>query len=128
MGVYKERGVMPRTQDRYTLYWFSLAVVQLVLLYGPYTCVITPRIGRVLGRLYHRVDHMLTGMKPHRGRVEVWLYHLLEDTMVESGLQEVENYVSPCHNTVSKFITTRPIMDLCLAAERRTGPRVSKRW
>ena len=48
--------------------------------------------------------------------------------MVEAGLQEVDTYVSRRHNTVTQFIAARPIMDLCLEAEQRPGPRLSNRW
>ena len=49
--------------------------------------------------------------------------------MADVGLQEVETYVSLHQNTVTKFITIRHIMDLCLAAEQRPGSRVTKqRW
>ena len=48
--------------------------------------------------------------------------------MAEAGLQEVETYFSFHHNIVAQFITTRPIIDRCLAAEKIPGPRVSKRW
>ena len=48
--------------------------------------------------------------------------------MTNTGLQEVETYVSHHQNTVAQFIATRPIMDLCLVAERRPGSRVTKRW
>ena len=48
--------------------------------------------------------------------------------MAEAVFQEVETYVSHLQNTVAQFIATRPIMDLCLAAERRSGSRVSKQW
>ena len=34
--------------------------------------------------------------------------------MVEAVLQELETYSSRHQNTVSHFIATRPIMDLCL--------------
>ena len=44
--------------------------------------------------------------------------------MVEAGLKEVETYISCCQITVAQFIATRPIMDLCLAAEWRPGSRV----
>ena len=37
------------------------------------------------------------------------------------GLQEVDTYVSHIQNTVAHFISTRSIMDLCLASERRPG-------
>ena len=48
--------------------------------------------------------------------------------MTEVGLQDVETYVYRHHNTVTQFIATRPIMDLCMVAERRLGPMVSERW
>ena len=48
--------------------------------------------------------------------------------MSEAGMQEVETYVSRRQNTVAQFIATRPIMDLCLAAERIPGPRIYKKW
>ena len=48
--------------------------------------------------------------------------------MAETGLQEVDTYVSRHQNTVAQFITTSTIMYLCLEAEQRLGLRVSKRW
>ena len=48
--------------------------------------------------------------------------------MAEAGLQWVESYVSRRQNTVAHFIATRPITDLCLAAERRPESRVTNRW
>ena len=48
--------------------------------------------------------------------------------MAEAGLQEVETHVSNRHNTVAQYIATRPIIDLCLVAKRRPGPRVATRW
>ena len=46
----------------------------------------------------------------------------------EAGLQEVETYVSRRHNTVAQHIATRLIMDLCMAAKKRTGPRLEMQW
>ena len=48
--------------------------------------------------------------------------------MAEAVLQEVETYASRRQNTVTQYISTRPIMDLCLAGNRRPGPRVEMRW
>ena len=47
--------------------------------------------------------------------------------MSEAGLQEVETYVSCRDNKVGQYILTRPIIDLCLAAKWRPGPRVAMR-
>ena len=48
--------------------------------------------------------------------------------MAEAGFQEVETYVYRRQNTVEKYIATRPIVDLCLAAKQRPGPRVTTLW
>ena len=56
------------------------------------------------------------------------IYPLMEDEMTEAVVQEVETYVSRLQNTVAQCITTRPIMDLCMVAERRQGPRISNQW
>ena len=88
----------------------------------------TLSIGRVLGGFNHRVARRLIGRQPWRGQNGVWLYPPLEDVIVEELLQEVGTYLYHLHNTVAQFIATRPIMDLCLAAERRTGSRVDKQW
>ena len=81
----------------------------------------------VLGEFYHRVTHRLMRRQPQKDQDGGWVYPPLEDAMAEAGLQEVETYVSCCQNTVVQYIATRPIMDLCLAAKRRLGPRVAVR-
>ena len=48
--------------------------------------------------------------------------------MAEVELQEVETYVSRRQITVAQYIETRPIMELCLVAKQRPGPRVEIRW
>ena len=96
------------------------------MLYGSETWVMNPHIGRALGGFHHRVVHRLTGRQPRKGRDEVWTYPPLEDAMAEAGIHEVETYVYRRHNKFAQFIAIRPIMDLCLTAERRPGPRVCK--
>ena len=49
--------------------------------------------------------------------------------MAKAGLKEVDTYALRRHNTVAQYIATGPIMDLCMAAKRRPGPRVAiRRW
>ena len=100
----------------------------MAILYRYETWVMTPHIGRVLGGFHHRLACSLPGGKPQIGREAVWTCPLLEDAMAEAVLQEVETYISRRQNAFTQFIATRPIIDLCLAAERRTGPRVYKWW
>ena len=48
--------------------------------------------------------------------------------MAEAGFQEVETYIYRCQNTATQFIATRPIIELCLAVERRQGSRAANQW
>ena len=48
--------------------------------------------------------------------------------MAEAGFKEVETYVSRRQNTVAQFIATRPIIELCLEMEWRSGSRVTNQW
>ena len=114
--------------DTRTLGKIYLVVVQAVLLYGSETWVLTPHMQRVLGGFHHRVARRLTRKKTRKVRDGGWVYPPLEDLMVEAGLQEVETDISHRQNTVAQYIVTRTIMDLCLLAKRRPGPRVTMRW
>ena len=77
--------------------------------------------------LHHGVVFRITVRQTRRGRDCVWVYPPQEEAIAEAGLQEVNKYVSRRHNTVTQFIATRPIMDLCLAEERCLGSRVEKK-
>ena len=57
-----------------------------------------------------------------------WIYPQLDKSMKAVGLKEVDTYVLLFHNNVTLYNATRTTMDLCLAAERRLGARVSMRW
>ena len=48
--------------------------------------------------------------------------------MAGAGFQDVKTYIFYIQNTVAQYILTRPIMDLFLEANQRTGPRVSMWW
>ena len=55
-------------------------------------------------------------------------YTPLDEDMQEEELLDVETYVSRNQNTVTQFITTRTIMSLCMAEERRPGSRLANWW
>ena len=88
----------------------------------------TACIGRVFSGFFHRVSHRRMGRQHWRGRDSGWVYPPLEDAIAEAGLLEVDTYVSRHQNTVTQFIGTRHIMELCLAADKKPGSRVAKRW
>ena len=68
---------------------FYVEVVQVVLLYGLKTWLMSTRIGRTLGGFHHRVSRRMTRRKPRRGLDRMWVYHPLADAMVDVVLQEV---------------------------------------
>ena len=107
--------------DSFTSEQIYLAVVQLVLIYGSETWFLTPLMQRVLGRFHHRLARILMGRKPRKGRYGGWFYPPLKYATAEAGLQEVETYIYFSHNTVAEYIATRPIIDLCMLADRRLG-------
>ena len=121
-GVEQGGCGFPDLADKY------VTVVQAVLLYGLEKWMMTLRIGRVLGGFHHRVACRMTEQQHWIGRYGELLYTLLTEAMTEARLKEVETYISCRQNKVAHFIATRPIMDLCLAAERRLGSRVEKWW
>ena len=48
--------------------------------------------------------------------------------MTEEGSEGIGTYVTSMNNTVSQYIATRPILDLCEQFDRRLGAWVSWRW
>ena len=114
--------------DAQTLVIFYIAVVHAVLLYGSETWFMTLRIGRNLVGFHHQVVRRLMRRIPQRKLDGAWTYPLLEETMSEAGMQEVDTYIAHRQNDVAQFIVTSPIMELFLAAGKRPGDRLLKRW
>ena len=58
----------------------------------------------------------------------MWFYPPLDAEITAVGLEEVDTYVLHLYNTIAQYIATRPILEICLAAERRLGVCVNRRW
>ena len=110
--------------DARTLGMFYTSVVQAVLLFGPEFCFMSLRIEKALGGFHRWVIQWLAGWMPHQGGDGTWIHPHLGEAMVEAGLQDIETYATHRQNTVTKYIATRPIADLCLEVGRRPGVRV----
>ena len=63
----------------------------------------------------------MAGMVPERQLDRAWLCPPIGVALGTVGLYEIGVYVTPRHNMVAQYITTCPIMDLCLVAERMPG-------
>ena len=67
--------------------FFFKSVVQLVLLFGAETGVVTPHMGQVLGVFQDQVAQRLTGRIPRRWVYRKWWYTLAETERVEAGFE-----------------------------------------
>ena len=74
------------------------------------------------------MDLPLAKLQLRRNGAGTWIYMSLNTTMEAVGIEEVEMYVLHRHNTVNYYISTQPILELCLTAEQRLGARLSTRW
>ena len=69
----------------------------------------------------------MMGKQPHRGAERRWRHPSLSEVVAEAGLEEVDTYVIRLQKKIAQYISTHPIMDLCLETYRNPGSRVSKR-
>ena len=104
------------------------AVVQQVLLFGAEMWVPTPRIERALESFMHGAARSIMGRQPRRGWDGKWFYPSLREAMREAGFEEIRKVTTRRQKTVTQYIVTRPIMDLCERSTQRAGVRVSWRW
>ena len=70
----------------------------------------------------------MEGMGPKHQSEGMWVYPTIGAALAMVGLDEIGVYFARLQNTVAQFIAIHPIMDLCLAIERNTGMRLSRRW
>ena len=114
--------------DRRKVGRFYVVMVQVVLLFGSETWVLTPRLEKSLEGFHHRAVRRMASMGPKRQRGGTWLYTLIGAALTMVGLEEIGVYITCCQNTVAQYIANRPIMDLCLTAERKTVLHLSRQW
>ena len=103
-----------------------MAVVQAVILFGSKTRVMTPRLEEYLKGFHQRATRRMVGMVPKRQQDGTWVYPPIGAALEIVVLEKIGVYIVCRHNMVLRYIATRPIMDLCLAAERKTGMYLSR--
>ena len=107
---------------------FYTAVAQAVLLFGADTWVINLRMEKALYSFQSRVARRITGRQPRQRKHGSWVYPTLAGARKEEGMVGIRKSITRSQNTVSQYIATRTIIDLCERATRRPGARVSRRW
>ena len=98
-----------------------MEMVQAVLLFGSKMWVLTPPFEISPEGCQHRAAWSMAGMGPRHQKYGMWVYPPIGAALEMVGLEEIGVYIARCQNMVAQYIATRPIMDLCLAAERNPG-------
>ena len=106
-------------KDRRTVEIFYVVVVQSVLLFGSETWVMNPHLEKSLEGFHHWAVWWMAGMGPKSQRYGTWVYPLIGAALSMVGLYKIEVYIDRRQNTVAQYISTHPIMDLCLVVERK---------
>ena len=57
-----------------------------------------------------------------------WTYNSVAMARKEAGLQTMEEYIQQRKNTVTQYIYTRSLLDLCERTERAPGAQVGMWW
>ena len=70
----------------------------------------------------------MAGMGPRYQRDGTWVYTPIGAALETVDLEEIGVYIARRKNTVSQYIVTCPIMDLCLTMERKPRLRLYRRW
>ena len=99
-----------------------------LLLFGFETWVLTPRLEKALAGFHHWAAWRIAGMGPKRHPDRTWVYPPIGEALEMVGLEEIGAYISRRHNTVTQYIATHTIMELCLAAERKLRMCLSRKW
>ena len=80
--------------------------MQVVFLFGLYTWVVTPCMGRALGRFQEQVMIQLMGRLPQRKPDSKWEYTSAATEGKEAEIQTMEEYIRRCQNMVTQYIAT----------------------
>ena len=93
--------------------FFLKSVVQSVLLFGLETWVATPRMGMALGMFQDQVARRITGRLLRQKPDGKWTYTSAATAREEVGILTMEDYIRWRQNTVTQYIDTRSLLDLC---------------
>ena len=104
------------------------ATVQAVLLFGSETWVLTLALLRSLEGFHMRATRHMTDMMPERKHGGPWVYPNSEKVLKVVGLHTIAHYVGVWRATVLRYVSERPIYELCMAAKRKRGTGRKTYW
>ena len=90
--------------------------------------MVTPCMGKSMGEFKTQVARRLTSKILLRKTDRTWKYTSAAAARKAAGFLTMEEYIRRCHNTVTHYIATRSMLDLCEGSERAPGVRGRMRW
>ena len=90
--------------------------------------MVTPLMGNTLRGFQTQVERQLTGQLPRMTLYGTWRYTLAAAAREEARFLIIEEYIMRQQNTVTQYIATRSLKDLCEGSERAPGGRVGMQW
>ena len=107
---------------------FYQATVQAVLLFRSETWVPTPSMMRTLEGFHVQAARRMTGMMPERKSDGSWVYPDSEKVLKAAGLRMIAHYVGVRRATILRYVSERPIYELCMEAKRKRGTGKKTYW
>ena len=93
---------------------FYMTVAQSILVFGLETQVVTKTMLQFIEVFHRRVAHWISGKTPHYRHMKYeWIYPPINKLLEEVGLLETKRYIGKRKNTVSDYVATWPIFELC---------------
>ena len=102
-------------------------MIQVVLIFGAKTWVVTPHMGKALGGFQNQVVRRDTGQLPQRKTDRIWTYNSVAVANEAAGFLAMEEYVRRRHKAVAQYIAVLSLSDLCEGMDRTPGARVGMR-
>jgi hypothetical protein len=108
---------------------FYKAVVQVVLLYGSKTWILSTAALASLERFHIRAAYrMAVRHKPRRGPGNRRIYPKSKDMLEECGMRTLEEYIMVRRQTITVYVVTRLILTECRKGERKRGAVPHRCW
>ena len=104
------------------------AVLQLVLMYGSKSGVVTRAMLKVLEIFHHRLARRITGMIVRRTTIREWERPLVAEALETAELWTIKEYIHQRQAAVVGQVVCWTIYELCTGAEGMPGTSKFMRW
>jgi hypothetical protein len=99
--------------------------VKSVLLYSSETWTVTPQMLATLDGFHHQMARRIANKLPIRHPDDTWEYPPIKEALEIAGLYTISHYIKVRQDTITMYVATRPILQLCIDAANRQPQDIS---